>query len=206
MTSSVEDQDTPLTFFKRLLLSIIILDMTVTHLSEAAPGRGSPPTCSSEFECILAARFVFSAPGVTWNAVSELRSAIKLLNMYLKVCDMLLIMMDHSCLQWGPVVLLVRLFRFKYFRSSNYVNAIDEPLTRLWAKVMSNPDAVQQLFRKKKAASKILLRLVGHLAGERTTLGVRSILSRLDGFALAYQLPMRNSAKSLPLSNPVIDS
>jgi hypothetical protein len=94
--------------------------------------------------------------------------------------------------------------RFKYYRSSNYVNNIDEPLTRLWAKVMGDEQAARELKQKKKAASKILLRFVHRFGGEGTALAIRTILTRLDAFALAYQRPLLNSARSLPTSNAII--
>jgi hypothetical protein len=70
---------------------------------------------------------------------------------------------------------------------------------------MADEQAVGVLKQKKKAASKILLRFVHNFGGQETALAIRVILTRLDAFALAYQLPLLNSAKSLPMSNPTID-
>jgi hypothetical protein len=85
-TSSIEDQDTLLIFFKRLLLSIILLDLTVDHLIESATvGGNKGAVCSPEFENVMAVRFVFSGTSVTWKPAAELRSMIKLLNLYIKV-------------------------------------------------------------------------------------------------------------------------
>jgi hypothetical protein len=85
-TLSIEDQDTVLAFFKRLLLSIILLDFTVDHLIENASVRGDKgQVCKPEFAKMMAVRFTFSRTNVTWNLATELRSMIKLLNLYVKV-------------------------------------------------------------------------------------------------------------------------
>jgi hypothetical protein len=85
------------------------------------------------------------------------------------------------------------------------VNSIDQPLTRLWAEVMVSEQGFRELKQKKKAASKILLRFVNRFGGERTAFSIRSILTRVDAFGLAYQRPLLNSAKTLPKSKPFID-
>jgi hypothetical protein len=65
---------------------------------------------------------------------------------------------------------------------------------------MVDEPTARELKWKKKAASKILLRFVHSFGGEGTVLAIRSILTRLDAFARAYQRPLLNSAKSLPIS------
>jgi hypothetical protein len=83
MTSNTEDQDTALVFFKRLILSIILLDFTMDHLMElVGPQNG---VYRPEFLNIMLVRFTFSSSGVKWNPDVEMRSLIKLINLYVKV-------------------------------------------------------------------------------------------------------------------------
>lgn len=84
LQTTVEDRDTVLLFFKRLILSIIILNLTVNHLmvnTRYCDEKGPNP----EFESVLQVRWGSSRTKLKWYPATELRSAIKLLNMYVKV-------------------------------------------------------------------------------------------------------------------------
>lgn len=116
MTSNLHDQDTLLVFYKRLLLSIILLDLTVDYLIEPATAHGArAKTCSPEFCNVMAVRFVFSGTGVTWNPEVELRSMIKFLDWYIKVCVFTLVCscILPICFTVGPHYLLCSAFPFQ---------------------------------------------------------------------------------------------
>jgi hypothetical protein len=83
---------------------------------------------------------------------------------------------------------------------------IEQPLTCLWAKVMADESARKTLKEKKKAASKILIRFVHSFGGKKTAVAIRTILTRLDGFTLAFQPGVLKSVKDIATSNPTIDS
>lgn len=82
----LEAQDTALNFFKRLILSVLLLNLAIKHFNEPASPRGRKgPVCSKEFANMLLVRFAFSNASRQYNQSTELRAVIRLLNMYLKV-------------------------------------------------------------------------------------------------------------------------
>lgn len=70
---------------------------------------------------------------------------------------------------------------------------------------MGDSLAREQLKKKKKAASKVLVRFVRNFSGDETATAVLAILTRVDAFALTFQNDLVKSADALPMSNPVIE-
>ncbi|KAF8301115.1 hypothetical protein DL93DRAFT_2173352 [Clavulina sp. PMI_390] len=176
-TPALALSDTMENFMRRLAIYVLLLDLVVDYLNEPVPHPTKRRTrtaeneiCNQNLHNLLLTRHTWT-PGSKWSLRVEIRAATSLLNNYVK---------------WGPIILLVRIFQFRVYRTSTY-KAVASHTTHLWANIMKDPEVAEQLAVKKRTAGKILLQFVYSFGGLDTLYAFRGILERLDGFGLKWK-------------------